>query len=163
MRGEAADRPVAVAGDEIVLAPLRWWHLPEILVLEQELFAPECWSEELFWSELAQGEHRHYLIATGGDRIVGYAGLASGAGEAFVQTIGVKAECQRRGVGARLLGALIDEARARGAAVVGLEVRADGEVAQRLYARHGFEAVGRRRGYYQPSGVDAIVMLLELP
>jgi [ribosomal protein S18]-alanine N-acetyltransferase len=152
---------MAAAVDSIVLEPLRWWHLPDILVLEEELFAPECWSEELFWSELAQIENRCYLIALDGAEIVGYAGLATGSEEAFIQTLGVTASHQRRGVGARLLVALLDEARRRGAERVGLEVRADGPVAQRLYARHGFEAVGRRRGYYQPSNVDAIVMLLE--
>jgi ribosomal-protein-alanine N-acetyltransferase len=146
----------------VELAPLRWWHLPQVLELEEELFAPECWSEELFWSELAQRAHRHYLAALDGDRVVGYAGLASGSGDAFVQNIGVTKDYQRHGVGAQLLVALIDEARARGAQMLGLEVRADGDVAQRLYARHGFDAVGRRRGYYQPSNVDAIVMLKEL-
>jgi ribosomal protein S18 acetylase RimI-like enzyme len=39
-----------------------------------------------------------------------------------------------------------------------LEVRADNPRAQDLYRRHGFADVGIRRGYYQPSGVDAIVM-----
>ena len=39
-----------------------------------------------------------------------------------------------------------------------LEVRADNEAAQRLYQRRGFTEIGRRRGYYQPSGADAVVM-----
>jgi len=150
----------------VVLEPLRWWHLPEILVMEEQLFAPECWSEELFWSELAQAENRCYYTVFDDSlperSIVGYGGLAFGGDEAFIQTIGVAPECQGRGIGAVLLRALIDEARRRGAHVLGLEVRADNDIAQRLYARHGFEAVGRRRGYYQPSGVDAVVMLLEL-
>ena len=30
--------------------------------------------------------------------------------------------------------------------------------AQRLYKRRGFVEIGRRRGYYQPSGADAVVM-----
>jgi [ribosomal protein S18]-alanine N-acetyltransferase len=42
--------------------------------------------------------------------------------------------------------------------VVLLEVRADNEPAQRLYRRRGFTEIGRRRGYYQPSGADAVVM-----
>jgi ribosomal-protein-alanine N-acetyltransferase len=31
-----------------------------------------------------------------------------------------------------------------------------------LYLRRGFEEIGVRRGYYQPSGVDAIVMRKDL-
>jgi [ribosomal protein S18]-alanine N-acetyltransferase len=42
-----------------------------------------------------------------------------------------------------------------------LEVRADNPVAQGLYASRGFAVVGRRPRYYQPDGVDAIVMRLE--
>ena len=34
----------------------------------------------------------------------------------------------------------------------------DNERAKRLYKRYGFAEVGIRRGYYQPSGVDAVVM-----
>ena len=152
----------ATATRDIVLAPMRWWHLPQIGVLEQELFAPECWSEELFWSELAQLDQRTYLVALDGDRIVGWAGLATGGAEAFIQTVGVTGSAQGRGIGAMLVEALIDAARRTGAEMVGLEVRADGDVAQRLYARLGFEVVGLRKGYYQPSGADALVMLLEL-
>jgi ribosomal-protein-alanine N-acetyltransferase len=42
-------------------------------------------------------------------------------------------------------------------------VRADNAGAQAMYEGFGFSARGRRRGYYQPSGVDAIVMAVELP
>jgi ribosomal-protein-alanine N-acetyltransferase len=41
-------------------------------------------------------------------------------------------------------------------------VRADNESAQRLYERHGFAKIAVRRGYYQPSGMDAVVMRKEL-
>ena len=34
----------------------------------------------------------------------------------------------------------------------------DNRAAQHLYDRYGFEAVGVRRGYYQPSNTDAVVM-----
>jgi len=44
-----------------------------------------------------------------------------------------------------------------------LEVREDNPRARQLYSRHGFTEVGIRRGYYQPSGVDAVVMRKELP
>jgi ribosomal-protein-alanine N-acetyltransferase len=46
--------------------------------------------------------------------------------------------------------------------MVGLEVRADNVGAQRMYQRFGFEHIGVRKGYYQPSGTDAVLMVLNL-
>jgi ribosomal-protein-alanine N-acetyltransferase len=40
-----------------------------------------------------------------------------------------------------------------------LEVAVDNAPAQRLYAAYDFEPVGIRRGYYQPSNTDALVMM----
>jgi len=57
----------------------------------------------------------------------------------------------------------VDEAAARGARQVFLEVRADNPVATALYDSAGFAAVGRRPHYYQPDDVDAVVMRLDLP
>ncbi|HVV29299.1 MAG TPA: ribosomal protein S18-alanine N-acetyltransferase [Mycobacteriales bacterium] len=146
----------------ITLQPLRWWQLPEVLALEQVLFAPENWSEELFWSELAQGENRSYTVVVDGTELLGYGGLALGGEQAYVQTIGIAPDHQHHGLGARLLTDMLAVAVRRGAGEIGLEVRASNATAQRLYARHGFEAVGRRRGYYQPSGEDALIMVREL-
>jgi ribosomal-protein-alanine N-acetyltransferase len=78
-----------------------------------------------------------------------------------VATIGVTGARQGEGLGALLLDALLAEADHRGSPVVLLEVRADNEVAQGLYRRRGFAEIGRRRGYYQPSGADAVVMKRE--
>ncbi|CAM5370368.1 Ribosomal-protein-alanine N-acetyltransferase OS=Streptomyces violarus OX=67380 GN=FHS41_002807 PE=4 SV=1 [Streptomyces violarus] len=41
-----------------------------------------------------------------------------------------------------------------------LECRVHNIRAQKLYERFGFEAIGFRRGYYQPGNVDALVMRL---
>ena len=46
--------------------------------------------------------------------------------------------------------------------MVGLEVRADNLGAQRMYERFGFEHIGVRKGYYQPSNTDAALMVLNL-
>jgi ribosomal protein S18 acetylase RimI-like enzyme len=62
------------------------------------------------------------------------------------------------GLGKMLLAALLDEARGLGVSDVFLEVRADNEPAMALYESFGFRPIDRRVGYYQPDGVDAIVM-----
>ena len=150
-----------MTGGGPVLERMRWWHVAELLPVERELFAPEPWSERLFWSELGQLDTRHYVVAldrpgTAGP-VLGYAGLCDYPDEAFVQTLAVAPVAQGRGLGSRLLVELLGEAERRRQRVVSLEVRADNEAAQRLYARHGFTRTGVRRGYY-PGGVDALVL-----
>ena len=62
-----------------------------------------------------------------------------------------------KGVGARLLGVLLDVAELHGGPVF-LEVRTDNEPAITLYRKAGFAIVGTRPRYYQPSGADAYTM-----
>ena len=139
------------------LARFRWWHLEQVLPIEQQLFQPEPWSARLFWSELGQLDTRHYVVALDGAELVGYAGLCDYPDEAFVQTMAVAPSAQGQGVGALLLTELLEEAARRRQRVVSLEVRADNLAAQRLYDRSGFTRTGVRRGYY-PGGVDALVL-----
>jgi [ribosomal protein S18]-alanine N-acetyltransferase len=146
----------------VTLRPMRWWDVDGVMELERDLFGDESWTIAMFWSELAEPESRFYVVAQEGEEIIGYAGLCAYPAESFVQTIAVKRDRQGDGIGARMLTALIDEARRRDEPMVGLEVRADNEVAQRLYARFGFEHIGIRKGYYQPSGTDAVLMVLNL-
>lgn len=144
--------------DELELTRMRWWHLSDVLRLDGELFGPTAWSAENFWAELA-APGRRYLVASGpGSSIVAYAGLATGGAEAEVQTIAVSAAAQGRGLGRRLLRALIGAAREAGAGSILLEVRADNYSAIGLYRHEGFEQIAVRRGYYAAIGVDALVM-----
>lgn len=140
------------------LERMRWWHVEQLLPLEAALFADEPWTARTFWSELGQVTTRHYLVALDGERLLGYGGLCDYPDEAWVQTMAVDPATQGRGTGTLLLQALLAEAARRRHRVVALEVRADNARAQALYARHGFVQTGRRRGYYQPSGVDALVL-----
>ncbi|GAA3202004.1 ribosomal protein S18-alanine N-acetyltransferase [Actinocorallia longicatena] len=129
------------------------------LVIEHELFGDETWTENMLLGELAdQPRTRHYVVLEEDGEIIGYAGLSAAGGEADVQTIGVRTAHQGRGLGKALLTELLEEAERRGCTAVFLEVRADNTTAQGLYERFGFERIGLRRGYYQPSGMDAVVM-----
>jgi len=139
-----------------------------VMRLEEELFAPDTWTEAMYRDELSRGDTRFYVVAefdVSGDEdepdgppvTVGYAGLIAYDDEAHVATLGVTAALQGEGIGSMLLDALLAEADKRSPVVL-LEVRADNETAQHLYRRRGFVEIGRRRGYYQPSGADAVVM-----
>ena len=137
---------------------MHWWDIPAIASLERVLFMEDSpWTEAMFWSELAAGHH--YVVRAGDeDAVLGYAGLAIGPDDADVQTIGVAPGAQGRGIGRALLRELL---RAGGNRTVHLEVRTDNAAAIALYESEGFERVGRRRHYYQPSGADAYTMIRE--
>ncbi|MEU8077512.1 ribosomal protein S18-alanine N-acetyltransferase [Catellatospora citrea] len=141
---------------------LRWWQIQDLLPVEADLFGAEAWTAAMFWNELANGHH--YLIATEDDgAVLGYAGLAVGQGEGWVNNIAVRRDAQRQGIGRALLEALLAEGRRHQVKQVLLEVASDNAAAQRLYAGYGFEVIGIRKGYYQPSNTDALVMRREEP
>ncbi|MEU9171887.1 ribosomal protein S18-alanine N-acetyltransferase [Streptomyces sp. NPDC048420] len=155
-----------------VLREMRWWDIDPVLELEKDLFPEDAWSRGMFWSELAHSRGpaatRRFVVAEVGGRIVGYAGLASAgtaddggpAAQADVQTIAVARDHWGTGLGSVLLTELLRAATAFECAEVMLECRIDNIRAQKLYERFGFEAIGFRRGYYQPGNVDALVMRL---
>jgi [ribosomal protein S18]-alanine N-acetyltransferase len=154
---ETDPKPVAGADPKPgwTVERFRWWHIAEAMVLEEELFGLEKWSSAMFWNELAQ--RNFYVVAVEDGRVLGYAGLSiTDETESWVQNIAVARTAQRRGIGRRLLEELLDRA---GERKVLLEVAVGNEPAQRLYATYDFEPVGIRRGYYQPSNTDAVVMM----
>jgi [ribosomal protein S18]-alanine N-acetyltransferase len=139
--------------------------LSAIMALEQELFPEDAWTRQMFAAEFAQPPSRRlYLVAEEGKEVVGYAGMMfTGGSQADVVTLAVNPAQWGQGTGTALLTALVDEAGNRGCTEVLLEVREDNPRARQLYLRHGFTEVGIRRGYYQPAGVDALVMRKDLP
>jgi [ribosomal protein S18]-alanine N-acetyltransferase len=133
--------------------------LDAVLVLERSLFGEEAWSRQMLEGELAeQRRSRYYLVADDDGVITGYAGLLLAANQADVVTLAVAADQWGQGAGSALLEALLAEAARRRCTEVFLEVRTDNTRAQRLYRRYGFSQIGIRKGYYQPSGADALVM-----
>ena len=143
------------------LAALRHQDAARCAELERKLFPDDDpWRERAFRSELDNGHF--YLGAYDEDGVlVGYAGLALNGRapdfEGSVQTIAVDSDWQGRGVGKALLEALLDRAD-QVAAPVFLEVRTDNDRAIAMYRARGFEQLGLRRRYDQPSGADAYTM-----
>lgn len=148
-----------MSDDRIV--PMRTGHVRALMVFERELFGPEAWTRGAYLAELADRRHRTYLAvedATEPNELLGWGGVRVLADEAEILTVGVVPAARRRGVGRRLLTALLDAAAGAGAADVYLEVRVDNDGAQALYSAEGFAEVGRRPGYYENGRVDAVVM-----
>jgi ribosomal-protein-alanine acetyltransferase len=84
------------------------------------------------------------------------------AGELHVNNVAVRPACRRKGVGQRLLRAVLDWGKKKQASQAVLEVRAGNTAAQELYRAAGFEVVGRRRRYYKDPLEDALLMTVSL-
>ncbi|MGB9886145.1 MAG: ribosomal protein S18-alanine N-acetyltransferase [Moorellales bacterium] len=137
------------------------YHLDEVLRIERASFSTP-WRRQAYLSELHQNDLAHYFVGLAEGRVVGYAGMWIILDEAHVTTLAVHPFYRGKGVGERLLAHLMDEARRLGAEQVSLEVRASNLPAQSLYRKLGFAPVGRRKGYYEDTGEDAVIMRCRL-
>ncbi len=142
---------------EVHISPMRRRHLRSVLRIEGQVY-PTPWTHGLFVSELALRSSRVYVVARVGREVIGYAGLMMSLNDGHITTIAVDPEWQRQGVATRLLVTLAQDAIARSASALTLEVRLSHHGAQRLYQRFGFKAVGVRKGYYADTGEDALIM-----
>jgi ribosomal-protein-alanine N-acetyltransferase len=85
--------------------------------------------------------------------------------EAEILTVGVASDRRRLGIGGRLIERLVEVAGKLGARRLFLEVAEGNSAARALYARLGFETLGRRKGYYERTGAppeDALNLCLAL-
>ena len=77
--------------------------------------------------------------------------------ELQVTAVAVDPGHQRRGFGAGILRALIQQGRSLGAVTASLEVAETNAAGRSLYASCGFSTTGRRKGYF-PNGDDALLL-----
>ncbi|GAB3577819.1 ribosomal protein S18-alanine N-acetyltransferase [Calidifontibacter terrae] len=139
--------------------PMIWQDIAPLTALDAELFGHEAWSENTWWAEHAARPSRRYRVVEDEAGIVAYAGVdCPGHDVADVMTIAVVPRGRGSGLARELVTWMRDEAASAGAEALLLEVRADNVAARKLYDRNGFEQISLRRRYYQPEGVDAIIM-----
>ena len=130
----------------------------------EELAFPTPWSLAAFKRELTLPFSRLLVASLPSETPHGLAGFLCRwlvADECHVLNIAVHPSQRRNGVGTELLQTAIEEAGAKKAQIVTLEVRRSNLAARHLYRKFDFEERRLRRGYYGP-GEDAIVMELRL-
>ena len=83
--------------------------------------------------------------------------------EAELLNLAVDPRRRGQGIGARLVGGMLEEAAQRSAVRVFLEVRDSNFAAMRLYEKQGFQVLSRRPAYYSNPTADALVLHRVLP
>lgn len=142
------------------IIPMTAEHLPAVATLEKRCFPADPWSVELFQAALEDPSTSILLAEGENGALLGYAVLSVILDEGNLDNIAVAPEARRQGVADALLSALAGFGRGH-LSVLMLEVRASNAPAIALYEKHGFQAVGRRRNYYDAPREDAILMTLE--
>jgi ribosomal-protein-alanine N-acetyltransferase len=116
------------------------------------------WPANAFANELSENKLAHYYVGRHDGKIVGYGGIWVILEDSHITTIAVHPAWRGRRFGEQLLVHLLDEAIARGASWITLEVRETNETAKSLYRKYGFTNVSTRRAYYSDNNENAVVM-----
>lgn len=78
--------------------------------------------------------------------------------EAHITIVAIHPNYQRQGLGKLLLCVLLKDAIRGNLERATLEVKPSNQAAVSLYEKFGFTEAGRRRGYYQDTGEDALIL-----
>lgn len=129
----------------------------QVAQIERNCFS-HPWTEEMLLGEL-DNLLSSWICALGENGVVlGYAGISVVAGEGYINNVAVRQEYRKQGVASALLDVFLRFAQAQKLDFITLEVRVSNEAAKRLYMKHGFAQVGRRKDYYDDPKEDAILM-----
>ena len=136
--------------------------VPQVAEIEALVFKSP-WSEAAIRSELVDNGMSFYMVLTDSDHpetVIAYCGIWKIFDEGHITNIAVRPEYQGKKLGQMLLYAVIQWAWANGMSHMTLEVRVSNQIAINLYEKAGFVKAGKRPGYYDNGGEDALLMWL---
>lgn len=127
-----------------------------IAEIEAQCFGANAWSSYAVLDAAAR-EDFIILCAFEGEKCIGYADAFFVLDELDICNIAVDAEYRRRGVGKKLLSALISWAEENEISLVTLDVRVSNAGARAMYEGFGFAPAGERRDFYKNPRENAII------
>lgn len=134
--------------------------VPALVELERRAATAAHWTEQDYQRLFEPGGRRVALVLAEEGKVSGFV-VGRDLGEEWeIENVAVAGPARRRGLGTRLVGELLDHARARGARSVYLEVRESNRAARALYEKWAFAESGRRKAYYHQPDEDALVYRL---
>ncbi len=140
--------------------------LAQVMAMAKSLKDAPQWPQQAYFAifDPTSAPRRVAVVAANlnsGD-VLGFAVAGLLPPQAELESIAVRADMQRRGIGAKLLGELADELRAAATSEILLEVRASNRAGLAFYRSLGWNQVGLRPRYYADPEEDAVLMSLSL-
>lgn len=135
--------------------------LAEIVDLDHSCLGG-IWTLEGYQRELASPTSELVILSAlshpNRERIIGCGCFWAILEEAHITLLMVHPDFQGQGLGQFLLYSLLKTAASHQLERATLEVKASNQAAQSLYAKFGFKQAGKRKGYYQDRGEDALIL-----
>ena len=117
------------------------------------------WSKDSYIQELTNPIAR-YLVAKIDNKVVGFVGTWIVLDESHITNIAVHPNYRKQGIGSSLLEEFLKYCKSQGCIAYTLEVRNSNKAARTLYEKYSFKQEGVRKGYYEDTKEDAIIMWL---
>ena len=130
--------------------------LDAVLAIEA-VSVPVPWSKASYKNEI-HNQWAACFVCMAEEKLIGYCDVWTVFEEANIQTIVVDAACRRSGAGRLMMETMEQEARARGAQRIMLEVRPSNQAALSLYYGRGYMEISRRSAYYPDNQEDALIL-----
>ncbi len=153
--------PISVNTLNIKLKPVTPENLDAVLALDKICFG-RLWSLETYQRELDSPycDLLGLFSNCSPEKLLAMGCFWSVLEEAHVTILAVSPQYQHQGLGQATLYFLLKSAYDRGLERATLEVRVSNLPAISLYQKFGFKTAGKRPGYYQDNGEDALILWL---
>lgn len=132
-------------------------HIAQLVMLEKLCFSVP-WTADQLKAQMKDGMHEFICALDEQDRVLGYVGMMYVLDEGYISNVATAPDCRRQGIADELIEKLSSIAAEHKLSFVTLEVRESNLAAFSLYEKHGFQTVGKRKGYYSFPKEDAILM-----
>ena len=139
---------------------VRWMNhldVPYICEIEREIF-PSPWQAESFLYELGNRDYNISFVGLIEKKMVTYSTSYVVYDEFHFSNIAVVPELRKKKIGETMLVLALKIGMEKNCQIAHLEVRKSNLPAIALYQKHGFQAVGVRKNYYQNENEDALLM-----
>nr|WP_163970898.1 ribosomal protein S18-alanine N-acetyltransferase [Oceanobacillus halotolerans] len=146
---------------ETIIRKMEIADIEQVMKVEEASF-DSPWTKEMFYQELSENNHAHYLVLQMDKEVIGYVGLWIVLDDAQVTNIAIMPDYRGKGLGKMLFQYTLHYVINLGVKRLSLEVRVSNIVAQRMYRRFGLVPGGIRKNYYKDNQEDALVMWVNL-
>ncbi|HPY94798.1 MAG TPA: ribosomal protein S18-alanine N-acetyltransferase [Clostridia bacterium] len=145
---------------EVIIRRMTIHDVPAVTRLEAQSFVMP-WRRQDFEFEMTENPVARYLVAEESGELLGFAGAHLIFDEGHITNVVVAESARGRGLGRRLMEALMQYAANLGGHYLTLEVRVSNARAIGLYTSLGFVKAGVRKRYYQDNQEDALLMVCD--